>query len=162
MSETIQIPDLIQIADRHIEGGYGCGQAVLAAFSAGYGMTEKQARAIASCFGGGVGRSGQVCGAVSGSLMVLGMYLWDDEAEVASTKERIYALSGEFLDRFAALHGTTQCRELLGYNLRDPVQLEKAKEDGVFSTQCPGYIRDAIQLLVAFIHEIEQRDSQGD
>ena len=152
MLETIQITDLIQIADRHIEAGYGCGQAVLAAFAARYGLTEEEAHSIAACFGGGVGRSGQVCGAVSGALMVLGLHYWDETAELAPTKERLYQLSGEFMDRFALLHGTTQCRELLGYSLRDPVQLEKARADGLFSTRCPVFLRDAIRLVEEFIN----------
>jgi C_GCAxxG_C_C family probable redox protein len=162
MSQTIQITQQIQIADQHIEGGYGCAQAVLAAFATCYGLTGKEARSIASCFGGGVGRSGQVCGAVSGALMVLGLHYWDDDAEVAPTKERIYAHSAEFMDRFAALHGTTQCRELIGAYLRDPLQLEKAKEDGVFSNLCPGYIHDAIQLVEEFIHEHDQPEHPGE
>jgi len=162
MSQTIQITQQIQIADQHIEGGYGCGQAVLAAFATRYGLTEKEARRIACCFGGGVGRSGQVCGAVSGALMVHGLHYWDDDAEVPPHKERIYALSAEFMDRFAAQHGTTQCRELLGANLRDPVQLEKAKEDGLFSTLCPGFIHDAIQLVEEFIHEHDQPEHPGE
>ncbi len=145
MSQTIQI------ADQHIKGGYACSQAVLAAFATRYGLTEKEARSIACCFGGGVGRSGQVCGAISGALMVLGLHYWDDEAEIAPTKERIYALSAEFMDRFAALHGTTQCRELLGADLRDPVELERAKTDGLFTTLCPGFIRDAVRLLDEFL-----------
>lgn len=154
MSETIQITPPIQIAEKHIEGGYGCAQAVLAAYATRYGLTEKKARSIACCFGGGVGRSGQVCGAVSGALMVLGMHVWDDDADVATTKERIYALSAEFMDRFADSHGTTQCIELIGKNLRDPVQLEKAKEEELFSTLCPGYIRDAIALLEEYLQRL--------
>jgi C_GCAxxG_C_C family probable redox protein len=150
-TEPIQIANPIQTANRHIEAGYGCAQTVLAAFAARYGLTEGEAHRIAACFGGGVGRSGQVCGAVSGALMVLGLHYWDETAELAPTKERLYQLSGEFMDRFAALHGTTQCRELLGYTLRDPVQLEKAKADGLFTTRCPGYIRDSIALLEEFI-----------
>jgi C_GCAxxG_C_C family probable redox protein len=152
MSKTIQFKDPIQIAEKHIDGGYGCGQAVLAAFANRYGLSEKEARSIACCFGGGVGRSGQVCGAVSGALMVLGLHCWDDEADVPSTKERVYQLSAEFMDQFAAGHGTTQCRELLhGANLRDPVELQRAKDAGLFSTLCPGYIHDAIELLEEFL-----------
>ena len=151
MSTTLHITDPIQIADQHIQGGYGCGQAVLAAFAERYGLSEKDARRIACCFGGGVGRSGQVCGAVSGALMVLGLHYWDDEAEVPPTKERIYKLSAEFMDRFAAQFGTTQCCELLGANLRDPVELQKAVDDGLFATRCPVFIRGAIQMLGEYI-----------
>ncbi len=52
--------------------GYMCSQAVFAAFSEDYGVTEKQALQIGACFGGGMNK-GEVCGACTGALMVLGM-----------------------------------------------------------------------------------------
>ena len=52
--------------------GYMCSQAVFAAFSEQFGITEKQALKIGGCFGGGMNK-GEVCGACTGALMVLGM-----------------------------------------------------------------------------------------
>ena len=44
--------------------GYMCSQAVFAAFSEHYGVTEKQALQIGGCFGGGMNK-GEVCGTES-------------------------------------------------------------------------------------------------
>ena len=50
---------------------YHCSQAVLAAFAEECGLTEKQALMLGACFGSGM-RKGEVCGACTGALMVLG------------------------------------------------------------------------------------------
>ena len=54
------------------EKGYNCCQAVTLSFSDVLGLEEKTLAALASGFGGGMGRMREVCGAVSGMLLVLG------------------------------------------------------------------------------------------
>ena len=62
--------------------GYNCAQAVAAAFSDVTGLDEKRSARMASSFGGGMGRMREVCGAVSGMLMVLGLlYGYDDPGD---------------------------------------------------------------------------------
>ena len=51
--------------------GYHCSQSVLAAYADRCGLSEQQALKLGACFGSGM-RKGEVCGACSGSLMVLG------------------------------------------------------------------------------------------
>ena len=59
-------------------GGYNCAQAVAVAFSDVTGLDEKFSAKIASSFGGGMGRMREVCGAVSGMLLVAGhLYGYD-------------------------------------------------------------------------------------
>ena len=55
------------------EQGYNCSQAIVCAFSPLTGLDEKTSALLASSFGGGMGRMREVCGAVSGSFMVLGL-----------------------------------------------------------------------------------------
>lgn len=57
---------------RLFESGFNCNQAVLTAFSGELGIDKETALKIGTGFGGGV-RRGDVCGAVSGAVMVLGM-----------------------------------------------------------------------------------------
>lgn len=51
---------------------FHCSQAVLAAFADRCGLTEEQALKLGACFGSGM-RKGEVCGACTGALMVLGL-----------------------------------------------------------------------------------------
>ncbi len=64
--------DNVSKAVQYYEKGYMCSQAVFAAFAEQFGITEKQALQIGACFGGGMNK-GEVCGACTGALMVLGM-----------------------------------------------------------------------------------------
>lgn len=59
---------------------YNCGQSVVLPFAAEAGLTEAQALGICANFGGGLKR-GAACGAITGGLVVLGLFGIDDPAE---------------------------------------------------------------------------------
>ena len=124
--------------------GFNCAQSVFAAFAPAFGLNETTALKIASPFGGGVARQGEICGAVSGALMVLGLKLGSSHPE---GKEETYRLSQEFLRVFKEKHGTLLCRELLGYNLSDPEAREQARQSGVLKTVCPFVVREAAGIV---------------
>ena len=69
--------------------GYNCAQAVAVAFHEELGLTERQAARMASAFGGGMGRMREVCGAVSGMLLVAGILWGYDKIGRASCRERV-------------------------------------------------------------------------
>ena len=52
--------------------GYNCSQSVYAAFAEDLGMSVEEAAKRASPFGAGFGKLREVCGAVSGMVLVLG------------------------------------------------------------------------------------------
>ena len=52
--------------------GYNCAQSVAIAFAAEMGKSEEEVARLASSFGGGMGKLREVCGAVSGALLVYG------------------------------------------------------------------------------------------
>lgn len=95
------------------EAGYNCSQAVFGAFSDLTGLDIDTAMKLSSSFGGGMGRLREVCGAVSGMFMVLGMLYGYSDPEDKEAKsghyKRIQALASEFKQ----LHGSIVCRELL-------------------------------------------------
>ena len=77
--------------------GYNCSQAVLAAYSEGFGVNLETAHKISSGFGGGM-HLGSACGVVTGAFMVLGL-------KFANGKERPYNKVAEFAEKF---HGRNQ------------------------------------------------------
>ena len=84
--------------------GCNCAQAVAVAFCDVTGMDPRAAAKLSSSFGGGMGRMREVCGAVSGMLMVLGaLYGYDDPGEKALAQREHYALvqalAGTFRER---------------------------------------------------------------
>lgn len=87
---------------------------VVGAFQDLLGMDEKQAMAMAGGFGGGVGGShAELCGAVSGGVLVLGLLTPHTDSADKEGKRRIYAVAKEFRSRFEAVFGLTRCGELL-------------------------------------------------
>ena len=93
--------------------GYNCAQAVLCAFDDVTHLPQETAAKIASGFGGGIGRMREVCGAVSGAVMVLDMVGGYFDPKAAAEKTAHYARVQEFARRYRAETGSIICRELL-------------------------------------------------
>jgi C_GCAxxG_C_C family probable redox protein len=126
--------------------GFSCSQSVLAAFAPDLGMERADALRVSAALGGGIGRSGGTCGAVTGALMALGLKYGMTEADPAA-KERMYVLAQDFMGRFAAQHGTTTCRELMGCDPSTPEGRQAARERDTHHTVCVKLVQDACDLL---------------
>ncbi len=90
-----------------IEEKYNCAQAVACAFCSELELPAEKARALAASFGGGMGRLREVCGAVSGALLVFGAVCGGyDPADRQARPRTINAcrnLPGAFRSRMEAL-----------------------------------------------------------
>ena len=69
--------------------GYNCSQAVFCAFAEDYGLDEKTALSLSACFGGGLGRQREVCGAVSAMCMVLSLQYAPNAPTFADTDDTV-------------------------------------------------------------------------
>jgi C_GCAxxG_C_C family probable redox protein len=123
---------------------FSCAQSVFAAFAAHLGSDESTMLKIASPFGGGVARRGQVCGAVSGGLMALGLA---QGADSPAGKEEVYRLGQDFIKRFETFHKSILCRELLGYDINTPQGHQQARDSGAFITLCPQFVEHAAEII---------------
>ena len=101
-------------------GGYNCAQSVAVAFCDVTGMDEKTAARMASAFGGGMGRMREVCGAVSGMLMVAGLVYGYDIPGDDVSKKKHYALVQNLAGQFRQEVGSIVCREILKNPPSDP------------------------------------------
>ena len=93
--------------------GYNCAQAVFVAFSDVTGISEEQAFLVSTSFGGGMGHSGETCGAVTGMYMAVGMILGYTDPANAEAKQKHYALIKKLSDDFKAEFSEVRCPELL-------------------------------------------------
>jgi C_GCAxxG_C_C family probable redox protein len=121
-----------------------CSQAVLTAFCEELGLERNLALKLAMGFGGGMGRAGLTCGAVTGAYMVIGL---KQPQVTAETKEKVYCLVRDFSREFARIHGSTECRKLLGYDLSRPEEYAEAQAKGLFTTVCPRMVAGSIEIL---------------
>lgn len=101
------------IAAAKFLSGYNCAQSIVYAFSDDLGIDKNLALKIACGFGAGMGRKQEVCGAVSGGIMVIGLKYGRGENDGRKVMDLSYAKVGELMDRFTAKHGTVICRKLL-------------------------------------------------
>lgn len=105
--------------------GFNCAQAVFVAFSDLTGLSEEQAFLVSSSFGGGMGHTGEACGAVTGMYMAIGAILGYKDPFDAEAKKNHYDLIKKLSDEFKAEFGEIRCPELLAklgkgeYNLPD-------------------------------------------
>ncbi|MDR2551774.1 MAG: C-GCAxxG-C-C family protein [Treponema sp.] len=95
--------------------GFNCAQAVLSAFAGDLGMDRETAMRIASGFGAGLGRKREICGAVSGAVMVLGLARGGGETpeKVKENNREIYRKIQEITGPFAEEKGSLICMDLL-------------------------------------------------
>jgi C_GCAxxG_C_C family probable redox protein len=136
-------------AEKRFREGVNCAQAVLSTYGPALGLDEATALRLASGLGGGVGRTGGTCGAALGACMVISLR-WGP-SERGKSREEVTAKVGDFVDRFEARCGSVECRTLLGRSIRTHEEHQKAREDGVFKTKCPHFVRQAAEILEEFL-----------
>ena len=143
--------DLVNKSTDLFGQGCNCAQAILVPYAPELGLPADVALKVAAGFGGGVGRQGEVCGAVSGAVMVIGLRHWDGTGSRipsdAATKERVYGLVRQFSNAFRERHGSILCRELLGCDIATAEGLSEARQHGLFKSVCPALVADAAELL---------------
>lgn len=136
----------IERTNEYFKQKFHCSQAVFAAFAPNYGITPVQALKIAGCFGSGMCR-GEVCGAVTGALMVLGLAYGQSDVNDLVSRQKESQLTCEFMDRFKEENGSILCKELLGHDVSIKEEVDKIAEKGLFTTFCPKMVESAACIL---------------
>lgn len=131
---------------RQFNNGLNCAQAVLSAFCEKYGLGEELALKMAGGLGSGF-RSGEICGAVSGAVLVVGLKYGQQSADDRKAKQVCYEKTEEFIRAFRDRSGSVLCRELLGCDLSTAEGREKAQKEHLFDTICVEKVRSALELL---------------
>ena len=143
--------------------GYNCSQAVFAAFADAYGMDVETALKVSSSFGGGMGRMREVCGAVSGMLMVAGMETGTVIGKDAAGKQHNYQVVQQLAEKFKQENGSIICRELLG--LSDEPHRETKPEERVpeyyKKRPCVQLVEEAARIVEEFLEENKHNPYNG-
>ncbi len=129
-----------------------CAQSVLGAFADELGLSEEQAMGVSFCFFSGM-RKADVCGAVTGALMVIGMKYGQKKAGDTETRLRAARIEDDFMKRFAEANGSFVCRDLLGVDISVPEKAEYARSQGLFRDLCPRMVASAVEILEQIIVE---------
>lgn len=145
-----------EAAHAYFTRGYNCAQAVFLAFHEEMGMDERTAARLASSFGGGMGKLREVCGAVSGGLMALGLLRGYDDPDDAAAKAAHYAKVQEFAARFKQAHESIICRELLRETPlpKEHTSEPEARSEAYYQVRpCARFVETAANVLEEMLEE---------
>lgn len=118
--------------------GKNCSQAVFVAFATDLGLTEEMALGISIGLGGGVGRMREVCGAISGSAMVVGLKY--PELSKAEVYEKVRLIA----DEFKKTNPSIVCKELLGLSKPENSSVPEARTQEYYQKRpCVKIVEDA-------------------
>jgi len=138
--------NISELAVHLFDDGYNCAQAVLGAFSETLGLDRKTALTLSSGFGGGVGCGGNLCGSLTGAIMVLGLKYGSPEASDKTAKNETYRKVRALVDEFKLQTGSLYCRDLLGFDMSTEAGQLAAKQTNAFG-DCPQFVRIAAEIL---------------
>ncbi len=100
-----------EVAVEYHNKGFNCSQSVLCSCKEYTGMDEKTLLAVSGGFGGGV-RCGEICGAVTGGVMAIGLCNPYNDCTDTQAKEHIAVLTKEFIGKFREKYGCLRCNDL--------------------------------------------------
>lgn len=138
---------VVERADSSFEEGFSCSQAVFSAWAEELGLDPETALRVATAFGGGMGRRGDTCGAVTGAFMAIGLKHGRVSTDDEETRDRAYALVERFVEEFESRHGSIVCRDMLGYDLSSPEGQRLSEELWPEGAPCEQAVRDAAEIL---------------
>ena len=141
-------------AGENFRAGYNCSQSVVLAFEDLYDIDRETALKVSSSFGGGMGRLREVCGGVSGMLIVAGLLYGYHEPRDYEGKSEHYARVQELAQAYEAENGSIVCRELLGLTQkRDEPKPEQRTEEYYKKRPCEQLVKMAAGIMEAYIKE---------
>jgi C_GCAxxG_C_C family probable redox protein len=127
---------------------FNCAQAVFTVFGVEAGLSEDDCLRTSCAFGGGIGRTQGMCGAVTGALMALGLAHGKGKNDPDERKKITYQYAREFMTRFKDTNGSLTCLELLeGLSMNNPEDLQKIMEKQLFNIKCEKYVTDSVLLV---------------
>jgi C_GCAxxG_C_C family probable redox protein len=94
---------------------------------------------------------GEVCGACTGALMVLGMKYGQFDLSDNESRAKSGSMAVKFLDEFEKRKGSYVCRDILGCDLRTEEGSNYARSNGLFRTLCPEMVRTAAEILTEML-----------
>ena len=126
--------------------GYNCAQAVFGVFCEENGMDIESALKVTSGLGGGI-RYGEVCGAVSGAILAIGLKCGFYKEKDFAQKAYCYEKTCEFMEKFKEANNSIVCRDLLKLDIYCPDDHKTPTAQEAHQAICPGLVAAAVRVL---------------
>ena len=137
---------IVDQASKLHEEGFNCSESVLLLTASEWGIRNKIFPRIATGFGGGMGRKGYICGALSGGVIALGARYGRDRGADTAARDKTYTLVRELFKKFEDEFGSVNCRELTGCDLTTSEGRERLKK--LHEEKCAKYISRTAELVL--------------
>jgi C_GCAxxG_C_C family probable redox protein len=102
-----------------------------------------------------MGLQGEVCGALTGAVLVVGLIHGRDQADDQRAKEAAHTKAGEFVQQFAKVNGAVRCRDLIGLDVCGEEGLQAYYARNLQAERCNGIVTNAVRTLLELLHEWE-------
>jgi len=160
LDDTIE--KAMQLAWKYTKSYGGCAQVVLASIKETAGNIGDDVFQSATGLAGGVARTGNACGALTGGVMALSCYWgrpYSDFADPDKRRVRTFSMSKKLADRFQETYGSHNCgkiqEKIMGrsYNLGDPKDFEQFVKDGGHDDKCNSVCANSARWVLEILSE---------
>ncbi|HAD83029.1 MAG: hypothetical protein A2509_08030 [Candidatus Edwardsbacteria bacterium RIFOXYD12_FULL_50_11] len=146
--------DVSARALENFDSGYNCAESVLMAISEYLNMPNgRSLPRIATGFGGGIARNGNLCGALTGGIMVIGLALGRDDNH--GSRDPCYPAADRLFNGFLEKFGSSQCRDLIGVDLKTP-EGQKAHANRDLKETCRSCVKWSARTSMDLITEFSR------
>ena len=154
MKGCVQMTDRVKKAEQLFLQGYNCSQSVFAAYADLFGIDEKTALKLSAGLGGGCGRQRELCGAVSGAAMIIGLKFGATDGDDSNSKKLCYEKVRKHCELFKEKNCSVVCRELLGIgDKKESAEPEKRTQEYYQKRPCVQIVIDSAEALEKIIFD---------
>jgi len=132
---------------------FGCAETTFIVLKGAFGFEDPMDASAAMALNGGVAYSGGVCGAISGAALAVGMLAERRIGDHRAAKRVARLLVASLMDAFVTEHGASDCRDLIGYDLRAPGEHEAFIAGGTWRERCMRQIEFAVTRMAPLADE---------
>ena len=133
--------------ETYLNTEFNCAQSVVSEFARELGIDIDTARRISCGLGSGMAKTGNMCGAVTGGMLVLGLKYGMTDPDSTQDKEKTYEKVASLLEKIEVVHGSSNCVDLMGVDIATPDGQQEAKEKELSEKICSKVVRDVTQIL---------------
>jgi len=151
---TDRVSEIVCEVNRKRADGFNCAESTF------YGVCRYLGVDMpVSCmtgFGGGLVGIGSVCGALSGAICGLGIYIGRTEPGDEESKARCKDLGQQIVQEFTSEMGALTCHDILGFALDSEGGPEEDVKDNRKKTRCSAAVRIALESAIRTIESDKQ------
>lgn len=144
------------------KSGSTCSQSVFTVFARDFGLDAETAHALSNGLGGGLGRLGLTCGAITGGALALSLAFGSKTSADQAAKMDAYKKVEEYVTAMQKRFGAVQCRDLLGgLDLRKEEDRLAMKEKALSDKVCNNLIRACAEYVETAIKGSDRSANNG-